>query len=486
MDSLLDQQEPLLNDTDPFLRVYRYAITLHPSPLLSSRYTIEPPPASPRTSSDTPTKQTPLPPSLASNDFSKQTPGQTDGHEDNKAESRVLVPRRGASNIPATAPRAVVNTPQRTVTVTLYAANHKPYEVPIKFYNQQSTRHSRLEQIWAGQMQGGPELLSWIEIVRHKLFAQIPGFVFVPQDPFLSPIETVNLLGGLTDQRDDTQALSQLTAKFLREYFANMSMEDRPVLYSQAQKTGDGEKLVDFHKESLHDIFFSIQVHRRKGNKNIVGDHLKGPHPLVARAAKEKYIQEACFPIHPHVMKKVVQHVVEARKAYLLKKQDQAQTQAPPHVQSQLKRSGSMRTMKSCVSLKANDMNNNSIRRMKSHASLKDSESTNVGNNIIIPLPPIPTEDWGCRDPHAWLVGWDLEMESLAYMRRSSDFPRLGKVQERQLVLYQFARSVDEWMWRLEQAEKNAGCGLGLTEPEKVRACEMEDLKDTEELLIEL
>ncbi|KAK3502836.1 hypothetical protein B0T13DRAFT_487273 [Neurospora crassa] len=467
MDSLLDQQEPLLNDTDPFLRVYRYAITLHPGPLLSSRYTIEPPSASPRPSSDPATKQTLLLPSPASSDFSKQTPRQTHGHEDSKAESRVLVPRRGASNIPATAPRAVVNTPQRTVTVTLYAANHKPYEVPIKFYNQQTTRHSRLEQIWAGQMLGGPELLSWIEIVRHKLFAQIPGFVFVPQDPFLSPIETVNLLGGLTDQRDDTQKLSQLTAKFLREYFANMSMEDRPVLYSQAQKTGDGEKLVDFHKESLHDIFFSIQVHRRKGNKNIVGDHLKGPHPLVARAAKEKYIQEACFPIHPHVMKKVVQHVVEARKAYLLKKQDQAQTQAPPHVQPQLKRSGSMRTMKSCVSLEANDMNNNSIRRMKSHASLKD-------------------KDWGCRDPHAWLVGWDLEMESLAYMRRSSDFPRLGKVQERQLVLYQFARSVDEWMWHLEQAEKNAVCGLGLTEPEKVRACEMEDLKDTEELLLEL
>lgn len=41
MDSLLDQEEPHFNDTDPFLRVYRHAITLHPSPLLLSRYMTE-------------------------------------------------------------------------------------------------------------------------------------------------------------------------------------------------------------------------------------------------------------------------------------------------------------------------------------------------------------------------------------------------------------------------------------------------------------
>lgn len=335
-------------------------------------------------------------------------------------------------------------------------------------------------------MQGGPELLSWLDVVRPKLFTQIPSFVFPPGDSFLTPKETVNLIGGLTDQRDaDTHRLSQLTAKFLREYFANMSMENRPLLYGQAQT--DDQQLA-FHK-GLHDIFFSIQVHRRKQNKNIVGDPLKGPHPLVARAAKEKYIQGACFYIHPCVMKKVVQHVVEARRAFLLKKQGQGQCQAQPHVQPQTNRFGSIRMMKSCASLKANKMNNNnsSIRRMKSHASLKGTELTNMSsNNIIIPMVPIPTEDWGRRDPQAWLVGWDLEMESLAYMHRSSDFPRLGKMHERQLVYYQFARSVDEWMWRLEQAEKN----VNYKQPEKNADCGQlkpkSPCEDTEELLIEL
>lgn len=494
MDSLLDQQEPHSNDTDPFLHVYRHAITLHPSPLLLSRYATESTQISPRKSNDksptTPTKQTPLPRLQTLSDLPKPTPCQTHGHEDTTAQPCVLVPRRGTSNIPAKSPRAANTTTQKTFTVALYAANHRPYEAPIKFFHQQATKRSRLEQIFVGRMQGGTELLSWLDVVRPKLFTQISGFVFPPGgDSFLSPKETINLIGGLTDQRDaDVYHLSQLTAKFLREYFANMSMGDRPLLYGQAQT--DDEKIA-FHKESLHDIFFSIQVHRRKQNKNIVGDLNKGPNLLVARAAKERYIQGACFCIHPAVMHKVVQHVVEARRAFLeTKKKMQTQAQPPAPRQPELHYSGRFDSIRS-------------LRKVKRCGSilLKGTENPN-NNNKLIPLVPIPTEDWGCRDPQAWLAGWDLEMESVAYMARSSEFPRVRKSEERQLVYYQFARSVDEWMWRLAQSKKNAGlgkaennmrCEMGQAKknitaeecglPQPPRACNMED---TEELLIEL
>ncbi|KAK1775960.1 hypothetical protein QBC45DRAFT_480272 [Copromyces sp. CBS 386.78] len=462
MDSLLDQQESHFNDTDPFLHVYRHAITLHLSPLLLSRYGTESAQTSPRKPNDwspnTPTKQTSVPRSLTLNDLPKQTPRRNHGHEDTTAESRVLVPRRGTSNIPAKISPAASTTTQKTVTVAMYAANHRPYEVPIKFFHQQATKRSRLEQIFASQMQGGTELLSWLDVVRPELFTQIPGFVFPPGDSFLSLKESINLIGGLTDQRDvETYRLSQLTAKFLREYFANMSMGDRPLLYKQAHT--DDQKIA-FHKSQLHDIFFSIQVHRRKQNKNIVGDPNKGPNPLVTRTAKERYIQGACFYIHPAVMKKVVQHVVEARRTFLDNKKKQAQAQ--PRGLPQASRSGSIR----------------SLRKAKSCGSiLKGSEKPN--SNKIIPLVPIPTEDWGRRDPEAY-----------------SEFPRLRNVQERMLVYYQFARSVDGWMWRLTQAEMNAGferterkaeCGLGQPEPKRasLEACNIMDAKDTE-LLIEL
>lgn len=492
MDSLLDRQDPSFDDTDPFLHVYRHAITLHPSPHLLSRYKTKASQTVSTTSNNTLTKQTSLPRSLKLNDLLKQTPRQTHGHdEDNTTEFRALLPRDGTSNIPAKIPSRTETTPQTqgTVTVTMYASNHRPYEVPIKFFRQQTTKQSRLEQIFAGQMQGGPELLSWLDITRPKLFAQIPGFVFPPGDFFLSPKETVNFIGGLTDQRDDdVQRLGQLTAKFLREYFANMSIDDRPALYSQAaqEATDDHhqDKISAFHKETLHDIFFSIQVHRRKQNKNIVGDPLKGPHPLMARAAKEKYIQGASFHIHPAVMKKVIQHAVEARRAFLLLKNQKNQ----PQPSSTNNSFGSVRLLhkvKICGSsiLKSGDINH--------------MTNNNSNNCVILPIVPIPsTENWGRRDPNAWLEGWDLEVESLAHLHRNrGEFGCLGKNQERQLVYYQFARSVDEWIWRLGQAEKKNVNGrlLSVAGPERVGmsllgACEgtKQTEEEEEELLIEL
>ncbi|KAK3400344.1 hypothetical protein B0T20DRAFT_182507 [Sordaria brevicollis] len=480
MDSLLDHQGPFFDDTDPFLQVYRHAITLHTSPLLLSRYKTK---ASQRVSSTS-----------TFHDLLKQTPRQNHSHDEhNTIEFRALLPRNGSTcNIPArlSSRTGTTSQTQRTVTVTLYASNHRQYKVPIKFYHQQTTKRSRLEQIFGGQMQGGSQLLSWLDITRPNLFAQIPGFVFPSPsgDPFLNPKEAVNFIGGLTDQRDgDVQRLGQLAAKFLREYFSNMSMNNRPMLYSQAAAAAaqatDNDSITDFHKDILHDIFFSIQVHRRKQNKNIVGDSLKGPHPLVARAAKEKYIQGASFHIHPAVMKKVVYHVVEARKTFLLLPKDQQKHQLlhhlrPSSTENNNKRYGSVRLLrevKSCGSI------------------LKSSSNPDINQSIILPIVPIPsTEDWGLLDPMAWLEGWDLEMESLAYMHRNkSEFGRLTKDQERELVYYQFARSVDEWIWRLGQAEKKGDCHLsGMKKADcnlGLRMCEVaKETEEEEEFLIEL
>ena len=55
-------------------------------------------------------------------------------------------------------------------------------------------------------------------------------------------------------------------------------------------------------------------------------------------------------------------------------------------------------------------------------------------------------------------------MESIGYMIRSSEFPRVRPRLERQLVCYQFARAVDEWIWRLGRVEKkgaSVSCGRG-------------------------
>ena len=166
-----------------------------------------------------------------------------------------------------------------------------------------------------------------------------------------------------------------------------MSLGDRPVLYSQAHT--DDQKIA-FYKDNLHDIFFSIQVHRKKQNKNIVGDPNQGPNPLVTRAAKERYIHKACFYVHPAVMKKIVENVVEARRAFLegKKKMQAAQGQAQAPRQPELPHLGRFGPLRS-------------LRKVQSCGSLLKG-STKPNNNNILPLVPIPSmEDWGRCDPEA-------------------------------------------------------------------------------------